>query len=293
MLGLIKAKEMIIEEKSDLALFPLRGAWPIAKVIQLAASLERQSSELPVFKYPPFSSHYFSKRVAVDKGLVFKNKKEIFSEYLNEIKNFFDTRGIARPKFVLVDEVLSGSSVTGTYKLLNRFMKKTYGKGNYELITLAICDKSHIRFTPPNGTKKEQVMRLVREGKLAFYDAELNKKIIEGRINSDELGMNHEYLSKGYYFIEREFLSLLKNGEVGFKNEEFNNLAVDGKITPVLVNKLFTTDSKDFLYGLKKTIRQLPSAQIDFPAYTGASFSPDVFKKLQALMRDIETYLAS
>ncbi len=293
MFGLTRAKERLTEEKSDLALFPLRGAWPLAKVIQLAASLEGQSSKLPIFKYPPFSSHYFSKRVAVDKGLVFKNREEIFSKYLDEIKDFFDKRGITRPKLILVDEVLSGSSITGTYKLLNRFMKKTYGKDSHELITLAICDKSHIRFTPSNGMKKEQVMRLVREGKLAFYDAELNKKIIEGRITSDELGMNHEYLSKGYYFIEREFLSLLKNGEVSFKNEEFNNLVVEGKITPILVNKLFTTDSKDFLYGLKKTIRQLPRAQIDFLAYTGESFSPDVFKKLQALMRDIETYLAS
>jgi hypothetical protein len=286
--GLVRAKNLVLEQKPEVVLFPLRGAWPLAKGMQLAASLERQSSRLPLFKYPPFSSHYFSKRTEIDRDVVFHNKQQVISEFMASLKRHLGKGG--RPKLMVIDEVLSGSSLTGTYGVARAFMQNTYGKGNYELTVVGICDQSHILFRA-GQSRPEQLLELAREGFVAFTD-----KNLHGGIAAGTKGPRDIEASKGFpgnfLFTGKDIVPLVKEGRVRFKNPIFNALVSGDKIIPITVGRLFTTDSKKFLYGMSKGTREIGGTSEDYPVYSASSFDPEVQRNLQRLLDGFENILS-
>ncbi len=283
--GLLVAKDHIIERKPDVVLFPLRGAWPFAKVIQLSASLENSSSKLPVFKYPPFSSHYFTKHRSEQSDI----RDTTVSGYLDGLHLFLKKTAVGKPKIMVVDEVLSGSSLTGTHLALTSSLDRKYGKGNYELTIIAMCDRSHIQFVSSVKPKADQIVDLVKKGEIVFINQELNKKIMGGSIRPKELEITDEFSSNAFVFLGADMRSMVASGEVTFKNDQFNKLVREGKILPIAVGSLFTTDSKTFLYDLRKTMRQGST----MPSYNSLSFDQRVFRNMQVLLQNAQNLMST
>ncbi len=238
-------KEDITQENPDVVLFPARGARIFKKGVNLITSLDRESGKLPVFKEPPFSGDYFRKA-----GVSETQKAQQLETYMKSVVEALP-RGV-KPKIMLVDEAKSGSSIVGNYKFVDDFMRKTYGKNNYELEVIAVCEKPQIQFRQAGETRGEQMARLVKEGKVKFTNEELNMKIKSGKITPKELESNHDFLGKGYAFNENAVLDMLKDREIFFKSEKFNQLIIEGKIKPVIINRLFTSDNELFLYPLSE-----------------------------------------
>ncbi|MEW6328581.1 MAG: hypothetical protein AB1468_00540, partial [Candidatus Micrarchaeota archaeon] len=240
-----KLKEGVAQENPDVVLFPARGAQIFKKGVHLIASLDRESGRLPVFKEPPFSGDYFRKA-----GVSEAQKAQQLEAYMKSVVDALP-RGV-KPKIMLVDEAKSGSSIAGNYKFIDDFMRKTYGKNNYELEVIAVCEKPQIQFRQVGETRGEQMARLVKEGKIRFTNEELNSKIKSGKITPRELESNHDFLGKEYAFNENAVSDMLKDGEIFFKSEKFNQLILEGKIRPVIINRLFTSDRELFLYSLSE-----------------------------------------
>ncbi|MFH1470987.1 MAG: hypothetical protein ABIF01_04515 [Candidatus Micrarchaeota archaeon] len=286
--GLIRAKDRIIEEKPGAVLFPLRGAWPLAKTIQLAASIDRQSSQLPTFKYPPFSSHYFSKRTSA-MGDIFSNKRQIVFSYMQDVGALLERAG--NRKLMVIDEVLSGSSLTGTYELARAFLNQTYGK-SFELTVVGICDQTHIAFSSPKEARAEQVLELSQRGEIVFGNSKIIHLIKSGRMTPGSLRLLSDFNSGKYFFTNETTAALVRSGEISFRNPRFNALVKEGKIDPIIVAKLFTTDSKHFLYGLQKSSRVINGEIAEFPVYSAGAFDKRVYANMQLLLKSMENILS-
>ncbi|MFH1470988.1 MAG: hypothetical protein ABIF01_04520 [Candidatus Micrarchaeota archaeon] len=286
MSGFAKTKDLLIDAQPDLVLFPLTGAWPIARSIRLMASVERQSSQLPQFSYPPFSSHIYSSRTLKKGAAVFEGKREILGDYMEDfVRKPLAEKGVEKPKIVIIDEVKSGSSLRGHYQNVNAYMKKTYGKGNYEIEFIGICDKNSIKLKPRAGeTKSDLVIRLVKEGKMEFTDQSLNSKIRAGEISGTELSELPDFKYLRYEFKEESFQALIRGGDVFFGNEEFSRLVAEGEIKTIMVDNLFTVDA-DYAYSLSRV--QNPDGSVR-PAYSGDSYDPELSWSQQNLYQRME-----
>ncbi len=270
--------ERIISEKPDMVMFPLTGAWTFARSVRLIASLDGNTSKLPPFKYPPFSAHAFSKRTAKKGQPIFENRDQVVQEYLiKHVKQAMAEKGVKKPKIMVVDEVRSGSSVRGLYLTLDKFLKDTFGEGNYELVVTGLCDKNIVDLTMhKESSYAAQAIRLVKEKKMRFLDEQLNSEILTGKVTPEQLNANSDFRSKRYEFTESISL-LAREGEITFKDSEFNNLVKEGKIDAFQVDNLFTVDS-DFAYRLSET-----GIDGKTPGYSAESFDKDVMERQQDL----------
>jgi hypothetical protein len=166
----------VLEAKPDIIVVPLRGAEPLWRGIQLIASLERRSSELPRACFLRIgeiergeSKHPYSFRVD-------QQQAETVKRLSKSIKAVGKKEGL---KVLLLDEASRGGSVTKNMGLVKHALKRV--AGGWEAKAVAVVESEKMRHPPfermagrgeitpvflrkiPTMDKKMFLLRLVRE----------------------------------------------------------------------------------------------------------------------------------
>jgi hypothetical protein len=131
--------QMILKEKPDLVVWPLRGTWSFVRILRLIANGEKRSSELPKFCQPKIGQVHSEKGLAEGKlkserALTQQEKWQLLREALLRHQEVIKKES---PKIFLVDEVLTGGAIFKNYSLLKSVLKQI-GVRRPQIITIGI-----------------------------------------------------------------------------------------------------------------------------------------------------------
>ena len=172
-----RIERLLARSNADVVILPLRSGLLLGRMIRLISSLKRESGKLPLFSYPPLSTHYFT----CDTPLApFDfDKQETYKEYFKHLKRILEKRGAAKPHIILIDDVKSGCVLTDRYIRLKLFLKE--GFSEHKLTVIGLCDRRFVEFEG-NADEHHSLNELVREGKAKFIKKGLTLLVQEGKV---------------------------------------------------------------------------------------------------------------
>jgi hypothetical protein len=156
-----KAYLSILVTKPDAIIAPLRGAEPLVKVMQLFASEERKSSDLPRVYYPRLGQVSIGESgKVIDKTLPGFLQSQEEPEQIKELRRMLDSvlkrsriDGKKRIHLVLVDEVRHGGSVTQAVEMLENLIAKKATQIPVSISIVAIAENRAYRSASYNALK--------------------------------------------------------------------------------------------------------------------------------------------
>lgn len=165
----------ILSQKPTAIIAPLRGAEPLIKVIQLFASGERKSSQIPMIYYPKVGQmtmdimpKYVEKiPPSYSKSMDEAQKKCEYSRVLDRIMSRNKGKQV---RLILLDEVIGDGSISTSYKLIQELIAEKTSKGDRNFRgrqinfgAIAISDQSR------QQSKKPDYLNLVHRGKIREF----------------------------------------------------------------------------------------------------------------------------
>jgi hypoxanthine phosphoribosyltransferase len=173
----------IVSQKPDAIIAPLRGAEILVKSMNLFANLDQNSSMMPIIYYPKtgqIHANVLSNKVKSVGSAYEPSITE--SEQKREMRRIVD-KIIARHKLTkhpgkriivtVVDEVVSGGSLTQTIRMLEDIFAEKVGKYNFRLDynVVAIADSRKQRCPEYNYLKTRRVVKEFPVPRLFTTDA--------------------------------------------------------------------------------------------------------------------------
>ncbi|MCD6478371.1 MAG: hypothetical protein J7L44_00620 [Candidatus Diapherotrites archaeon] len=165
---------MILEEKPDLVVWPLRGTWSFVRILRLIANAEKNSSALPKFCQPKIGQVHSEKELAEGKmrserALTQQEKMRLLHDAL--LRHPEVTKKDS-PKIFLVDEVLTGGAIFKNYTLLKTVLRQI-GVRRPQIITVGIEHpgekrKDYEAMAKNIGMRRLKLKRLFTVDKLQF-----------------------------------------------------------------------------------------------------------------------------
>ncbi len=166
--------KMILREKPDLVVWPLRGTWSFVKILRLIASYDAKSSFLPEFCQPKVGQVHSEE--ALKEGKLGRERALTQEEKLKQMHDALARHlSVLRkdsPKVFLVDEVLTGGAIFKNHELLRAALRQI-GVRRPRIVTVAIEHtgkkrKSYDAMARHIGMKRFRVARLFTVDKLQF-----------------------------------------------------------------------------------------------------------------------------
>lgn len=166
--------QMILREKPDLVIWPLRGTWSFVRILRLIASSEKMSSMLPEFCQPKLGQVHSEEallkgKLGHERALTQQEKMQLLHDAL--IKHPEVIKKDA-PKIFLVDEVLTGGAIFKNHDLLKTVLRQI-GVRRPKITTIGIESsgkkrKNYEQMAEKIGMKRLRLERLFTVDKLQF-----------------------------------------------------------------------------------------------------------------------------
>lgn len=166
--------QMILKEKPDLVIWPLRGTWSFVRILRLIANSEKMSSALPKFCQPKIGQVHSEEslvegKMRSERALTQQEKMQLLHDAL------INHRGILKkeaPKIFLVDEVLTGGAIFKNHSLLKTVLRQI-GVKRPQIVTIGIEHpgkkrKNYEQMAKHIGMRRLPLKRLFTVDKLQF-----------------------------------------------------------------------------------------------------------------------------
>lgn len=211
-------------EKPSIVLFSNSSGFPLFKAY-VALSQPKEASLPPVFLLP-LSSHNFHEG---SREKIYGNQKEIrantYAAEAARLKKGIEFSQNPEGPIYLIDEVLSGASVVGIRRALEKSLRKAGMENRVHVV--AIASQEHMLF---QGSLPEMIYPLVEKGQ-AF----MHPQVVEQ--------MNKHIRYNDFQLTGAGLEALFAQDAVKFKNSGFEALIRAGVADVIPVIRLFTTDN--------------------------------------------------